>query len=280
MADTATTKTNSSTNATTSGSGKKNPLLLLSYATIIAIWAGCQVILIPYVVNLLVLVTSILYVACHWSLTLREEEKVDGEEDETDKQDNDDDKKPATPQVETLSASDAYQFPLVGSVSLFSLYLAFKFLDKEWVNLIIGGYFCIVGCLAIVATLAPALITLIPIPTLCKNIQWKKSWTFENKILEDYILGPSPLEMEIDFQLMDIIALIPAGILCYFYFMTKHWALNNILGICFCLQGIQRFSLGTYKIGAILLIGLFFYDIFWVFGTEVMVTVAKNLDGT
>jgi minor histocompatibility antigen H13 len=24
---------------------------------------------------------------------------------------------------------------------------------------------------------------------------------------------------------------------------------------------------------------LFFYDIFWVFGTEVMVTVAKNLDG-
>ena len=36
------------------------------------------------------------------------------------------------------------------------------------------------------------------------------------------------------------------------------------MGICFCLQGIERFSLGTYKIGAILLVGLFFYDIFWV----------------
>merc|ERR1719464_438096 len=55
--------------------------------------------------------------------------------------------------------------------------------------------------------------------------------------------------------------------------------MNNILGICFCLQGIQRVSLGTYKIGAILLVGLFFYDIFWVFGTEVMVTVAKKFDG-
>jgi minor histocompatibility antigen H13 len=55
--------------------------------------------------------------------------------------------------------------------------------------------------------------------------------------------------------------------------------LNNILGISFCLQGIERFSLGTYKIGAILLVGLFFYDIFWVFGTDVMVTVAKKLDG-
>jgi hypothetical protein len=28
----------------------------------------------------------------------------------------------------------------------------------------------------------------------------------------------------------------------------------------------------------ILLSGLFFYDIFWVFGTEVMVSVAKNFD--
>ena len=65
----------------------------------------------------------------------------------------------------------------------------------------------------------------------------------------------------------------------YFYFQKKYWPLNNVIGICFCLQGVERFSLGTYKIGAILLVGLFFYDIFWVFGTEVMVSVAKNIDG-
>jgi Signal peptide peptidase len=33
------------------------------------------------------------------------------------------------------------------------------------------------------------------------------------------------------------------------------------------------------QIGAIMLVGLFFYDIFWVFGTDVMVTVAKSFDG-
>jgi minor histocompatibility antigen H13 len=54
--------------------------------------------------------------------------------------------------------------------------------------------------------------------------------------------------------------------------------MNNVLGIAFCLQGIERFSLGTYKAGAILLTGLFFYDIFWVFGTDVMVTVAKSFE--
>jgi minor histocompatibility antigen H13 len=37
--------------------------------------------------------------------------------------------------------------------------------------------------------------------------------------------------------------------------------------------------LGQFKVGFILLGLLFFYDIFWVFGTPVMVEVAKNLDG-
>lgn len=34
----------------------------------------------------------------------------------------------------------------------------------------------------------------------------------------------------------------------------------------------------NFKTGFILLWGLFFYDIFWVYGTDVMVTVAKSLD--
>lgn len=34
-------------------------------------------------------------------------------------------------------------------------------------------------------------------------------------------------------------------------------------------------SVGSFKISVILLCGLFIYDIFWVFGTNVMVTVAK-----
>ena len=33
-----------------------------------------------------------------------------------------------------------------------------------------------------------------------------------------------------------------------------------------------------FKTGFILLWGLFFYDIFWVYGTDVMLTVAKNLN--
>ena len=60
--------------------------------------------------------------------------------------------------------------------------------------------------------------------------------------------------------------------------MKKHWLANNILGLAFCIQGIEILSLGSFKTGAILLAGLFVYDIFWVFFTPVMVSVAKSFD--
>ena len=37
-------------------------------------------------------------------------------------------------------------------------------------------------------------------------------------------------------------------------------------------------NLPSFKISFILLWGLFFYDIFWVYGTDVMLTVAKSVD--
>lgn len=62
------------------------------------------------------------------------------------------------------------------------------------------------------------------------------------------------------------------------YFTTRHWIANDIFAVSFAITAIELISLGSYKVGCILLGGLFFYDIFWVFGTDVMVTVAKSFD--
>ena len=70
------------------------------------------------------------------------------------------------------------------------------------------------------------------------------------------------------------IVCIPVG----FYFVTKHWALNNIFGVLFSIVALKSVNLSSTKTGLLLLWALFFYDIFWVYGTDVMVTVAKNLD--
>merc|ERR1719277_266987 len=60
--------------------------------------------------------------------------------------------------------------------------------------------------------------------------------------------------------------------------MTKNWVANNLFGLSFCVFGIEQMSLGSFQVGCILLGGLFFYDVFWVFFTDVMVTVAKSFD--
>ncbi len=62
------------------------------------------------------------------------------------------------------------------------------------------------------------------------------------------------------------------------YVYTNHWTLNNILGIVFTVSGISMIKITNFRTCFGLLWLLFFYDIFWVFKSDVMVTVAKNFD--
>jgi minor histocompatibility antigen H13 len=63
-----------------------------------------------------------------------------------------------------------------------------------------------------------------------------------------------------------------------YIFLDKPWYITNILSFSFAVSSISVLKLDGFKAGGALLTGLFFYDIFWVFGTPVMVSVAKNLD--
>ena len=225
-----------------------NFLLTLSYVLLFSLWAVSYVFAIPVPVNLILTSTLIVFIGSHRSLALLVHESEGGRSSE-DK--------------EVISAADAYKFPLVGSVALFSLYIAFKFFDKETVNLLLAVYFCLVGIFALTSSFSEFASQFI---TSDKKYGFKKTF---------------PLIGEVDLLMStaELVCLLPATVFSVAYFKTKHYMMNNIFGICFCIQSIERISIGSYKIGTVLLIGLFFYDIFWVFGTDVMVTVAKNFDG-
>ena len=77
---------------------------------------------------------------------------------------------------------------------------------------------------------------------------------------------------------MELLSLIISSGPTILYFITKHWLLNNLFGISFSIIGIKALVVPNFKIGYLLLLGLFFYDIFWVYGTDVMVTVATSID--
>jgi len=80
------------------------------------------------------------------------------------------------------------------------------------------------------------------------------------------------------FGVYHLIALSVSTLVGAYYAVSKHWIISNIYGEAFATSAIQLLTLDSFKTGMMLLAGLFFYDIFWVFGTEVMVTVAKNFD--
>ncbi|TFY73464.1 hypothetical protein EWM64_g10548 [Hericium alpestre] len=140
-----------------------------------------------------------------------------------------------------LASEDAWLFPVIGSVALFGLYAAIKYFGKEWINILLGWYFSVAG----VASVSK--------PSGVLSLSWRTPTFF----------------------------LFPLGTLPSILFSVYHpksAVLTNILGLSFANEAMSLLKLDSFQTGCILLAGLFFYDIWWVFGTEVMVHVATNLD--
>jgi len=143
-----------------------NVPLLLSYAAIPSLWLAAPRVEIPYTVQILGYVLAILYVGCHSSLQLLNENGAHATREESE-----DLPKQPSKETETMSTSDAMQFPFVGSCGLFGMYSAFKFFDEKTVNLIIGVYFTLMGWAAITATIEPSVRRILP-EKLYKKIEW------------------------------------------------------------------------------------------------------------
>ncbi|XP_035917811.1 LOW QUALITY PROTEIN: minor histocompatibility antigen H13-like [Anopheles stephensi] len=177
---------------------------------------------------------------------------------------------------DTMSSKDAMMFPIMASCALFGLYMFFKIFSKENINYLLTGYFFFLGVMALSHLLSPVISSLIPasIPKIPYHLSFvqgpqeggeKKSK--EKKYLIDY-----------RFTTHDVVCFIVALIISVWYLVQKHWIANNLLGLSFAVNGVELLHLNNIATGCILLCGLFVYDIFWVFGTNVMVTVAKSFE--
>jgi len=170
------------------------------------------------------------------------------------------------PQEEAMTKKDAYMFPIFGSGVLFGLYILFRVFSKEYVNLLLTAYSLFFGFLSLAQTYVPVIKKFSPV--LSKSA----SRTFK------YRLPWEKDQNTITFNHADVVSWFLSFISILWYISTKNWLANNLIGLSFSVQGVSIISLGSYQVGCILLGGLFIYDIFWVFGTDVMVTVAKSFD--
>jgi minor histocompatibility antigen H13 len=167
-----------------------------------------------------------------------------------------------------MSQSDAYMFPVIGSVFLFGFYLLFKVFSKEYINYLLTAYFGIFGTSALAGMLGASFHGILPEHVA---MQWARSLTLLR-------LSDKKEEFKLEITWPRVLAFLLALAFTVHYSMTKNWISSNLLGLAFALSAIKLLHLDSFKTGMTLLAGLFLYDIFWVFGTDVMVSVAKSFD--
>lgn len=80
---------------------------------------------------------------------------------------------------------------------------------------------------------------------------------------------------------LDGLVTLGFGLLCTIAYwlpvaMENKFLISNAIAWAIGITSLGAISLGQYQTGVILLAGLFCYDIFWVFGSDVMMTVATK----
>ncbi|GJE94944.1 signal peptide peptidase-domain-containing protein [Phanerochaete sordida] len=214
--------------------------------------------------GLLALAVFSIYTGSYGSLPAPKGKGKDGKKQDAE---DDEDELP-----ERLSSEDAWLFPVIGSVLLFGLYVIVKYFGREWINWVLQWYFTVAG----VGSGSKALISLVR--WLVGPTRWRQYETVKisvsrgSKDLLAWSLRTPSLYM------------IPFGALPSLIYTfgpsesRKSALLTDVLALSFSYNALCFLTLDSFKTGCILLSGLFLYDVWWVFGTEVMVKVATNLD--
>lgn len=222
----------------------------VSAVSISALLLGPLVMTIPVPVQMIGLSTFIIIMASFAAAERERQRKRDGDNAEA---------------RDTIGRDQAWRFPLVASCALFGMFLAFKYLPKDWVSILLTLYGVGFGTLAMASLISPKITSIPGIPEFAKKEVGVKD-----------ILTLS---------LVDVVAVGLAFPFGYWYFKTKYWFPNNVLAVSLAVSAVDALALSDFVSGVVLLSGLFFYDIFWVFfskqvfGDNVMVSVAKQFDG-
>ena len=165
---------------------------------------------------------------------------------------------------EKMNWTDTLSFPIYASVALVTLYFLYSVLPKELLNTLFRVNFCVLGFSILFPFLTSKMGTLF---SAIPNTNFGK--------LKKKFAG---MDIDLDLSTHTFISGGISLLIVVLYFFTGHWSLNNILAISFTVAGITLLRIPNFKYALTLLWLLFFYDIYWVFKTDVMVTVAKSFD--
>jgi len=150
-------------------------------------------------------------------------------------------------------------------------------LDTDLVRIIFGAYFSAMGVMGVWKTaLAISRATL-------SDRFWQR-YTLREFPIDTPYFGRLFIRFRAPTVVIGILSLLPS--ILYLWLRRPagsettalHALLNNIIALSLAFTMLDIFKLDSFKTGCVLLTGLFLYDVWWVFGTPVMVDVAKGLE--
>lgn len=224
-------------------------IMISSYICLLGLLVAPNFVKVPVPVQMMGLSTLIIIIASYKAAERERKRLRDGDSDPRD----------------VIDRDQAYRFPLVASLALLGMFLAFKYLPKEWVSFLLTLYGVTFGGLACGGVIGGLIESIPGLPASLKKQVGHK----------DYIT----------FSACDIVGLFLAAPFTYWYYTTKNWLPNNFLACSLALSAVDMLALPDFQSASVLLSGLFVYDIFWVFGSKsvfgsnVMVSVAKQFQG-
>jgi len=174
--------------------------------------------------------------------------------------------KPTSETEKPLTSDESWKMPLTAVFVLVGLFILFKYIGKEYVNYALVGYFSLLGLYSV------------------------KFWI--DNLTEDISLFQPLRELEVahievyrwfkgkyDVSAFDLLGYIISSVIIGIYIYFRDWVSNNIIGAAFCLYGFENIYIGRFSTAFIMLSLFFVYDIYFVFGTTIMVTIALGIDG-
>lgn len=227
--------------------------MVLKALALSALFTGVNLLYpLPVFINLVVFTLVPIYIG---SLRSRKLSPLWTEKDEEEEE------------LSVLDKEEALKFPLVASAVLLSLYVCIKYFGKEIINLLISTYLVFVGAYAVKYYIC----------LILNQKQLISKTKLFSKELKIPVIMKTPQKFELTSQ--DLVAYILASPFLVLYFLTQFWVINNIFGIALSVHALENLPVKNFKILFGLLAALLFYDVFFVFGTDVMLTVAKNIEG-
>ncbi|RJE18286.1 signal peptide peptidase [Aspergillus sclerotialis] len=124
----------------------------------------------------------------------------------------------------------------------------------------------------------PGILSVIPLPAYLTDRLWLcRHWMYQHVKVQANVRGIQKIKFRMG--LLDVVSVVVAvAVTGYFSMVSNPWYLTNFVGISFCYCALQIMSPSTFWTGSLILGSLFLYDIYFVFFTPVMVTVATKVD--